>query len=171
MAVEISTRSARLGRSDGSLESILSLALGFMASKHLFAASEIGLFAGLASGPSTLDELSARVGVPRRTLRILADALVALGLLNCDGARYENTESAQTYLSGQTANDLRPLLAAWNRVSYPAWQDLVTKVRSSGPDLLAAQLSRDEMMICTAAAEALSAGPARTLVRAFDFSR
>jgi transcriptional regulator GlxA family with amidase domain len=35
------------------------------------------LFEELAEGPATLDELARRSNVSRRTLRILADALVA----------------------------------------------------------------------------------------------
>ena len=35
-------------------DSIMRIAMGFMASKHLFAASEIGLFEALASGPATV---------------------------------------------------------------------------------------------------------------------
>jgi len=38
-------------------EPIMRIALGFMAAKHLFVASEIGLFEKLASGAATLDEL------------------------------------------------------------------------------------------------------------------
>ena len=41
-------------------EPILKIATGFMAAKHLFAASEIGLFEALASGPASLEELAAR---------------------------------------------------------------------------------------------------------------
>src|SRR5215471_6803778 len=110
---------------------ILELALGFMASKQLFVASEIGLFEHLEPGPSTLDELAARMGLPRRTLRIIADAMVALGLLDCDADRYEDGAAAHAYLSGQTAEDLRPLLAFWDRISYPALRQLTAVVRSS----------------------------------------
>ena len=62
-------------------DSIFQVASGFMASKHLFVANEVGLFEGLAEGPKTLDELSARTGIPERTIRILADAMVALGFV------------------------------------------------------------------------------------------
>jgi DNA-binding IclR family transcriptional regulator len=56
-----------------------------MAPKHLFVASAIGLFEQLADGPITLDEVATCSGVPRRTVRILADALVALGLVSRRG--------------------------------------------------------------------------------------
>ena len=57
--------------------SIFRVTSGFMAAKHLFVANEVGLFEELAEGPATLDELAWRSGVPRRTRRILADAMVA----------------------------------------------------------------------------------------------
>src|SRR5215471_6882649 len=132
---------------------ILELALGFMASKQLFVASEIRLFEHLAPGPSTLDALAARMGVPRRTLRIIADAMVTLGLLDCDADRYENGAAAQAYLSGQTARDLRPLLALWDRITYPALRQLAASVRSGQ----AAQeaFSEEEQRIYSAGVEAL----------------
>ena len=57
---------------------IFQVASGFMAAKHLFVANEVGLFEKLTEGPATLDELAQRVGIPRRIMRILADAMVTL---------------------------------------------------------------------------------------------
>lgn len=62
-------------------EPIFQLATGFMAAKHMFIANEIGLFAVLADGPAPLDRLAALTGIARPRVRILADALVTLGLL------------------------------------------------------------------------------------------
>jgi Dimerisation domain len=62
-------------------ELIFQVANGFMAAKHLFVANEVGLFVALAASPGTLDDMAQRTGIPRRTLRILADAMVALGFL------------------------------------------------------------------------------------------
>jgi hypothetical protein len=56
---------------------LFQIASGFMAAKHLFVANEVGLFAHLADGPATLDELARRTGIAGRRLRILADAMVA----------------------------------------------------------------------------------------------
>jgi Dimerisation domain len=47
-------------------ESIMKVAMGFMAAKHLFVASEVGLFDALAAGPATIEELASRTGVPSR---------------------------------------------------------------------------------------------------------
>ena len=68
---------------------IFQVASGFMAAKHLFVANEVGLFEKLAEGPASLDELASRTGVPRRTIRILADAMVALDLVERQGNRYQ----------------------------------------------------------------------------------
>jgi hypothetical protein len=69
---------------------ILQLAMGYMASKHVFVANEIGLFQHLAAGPATLDALAQRTGVPRRTVQLSTDAMVALGLVERHGDQYQN---------------------------------------------------------------------------------
>ena len=109
---------------------IMRIALGFMAAKHLFVASEIGVFEKLSDGPATLDELAAKSGIPRRTLRISADEMVSLGLLQREGDRYRNSETAAAFLAGNEGPDLRPMLRFWDKISYPAWLDLESAVRS-----------------------------------------
>ena len=69
-------------------EPIMKIAMGFMAAKHLFVASEVGLFEALATGPATIEELSSRTGVPSRTVAIAAAAMVSLGMIEQDGASY-----------------------------------------------------------------------------------
>ena len=109
---------------------IFQVASGFMAAKHLFMANETGLFETLADGPATLDSLAATTDIPRRTTRILADAMVALGLLERDGNQYRNSPAADTYLSGKTPADLRPFLRLWDRLSYPRWVELEKAIRT-----------------------------------------
>ena len=70
-------------------EPIFQVASGFMAAKHLFVANELGVFTHLAAGPATLDDLAQRVGIPRRTLCMLVDAMVTLGFVERQGERYE----------------------------------------------------------------------------------
>lgn len=104
---------------------IFEIAQGFMASKHLFAASELGIiFEALGEGPVDLDGLAARTGLPRRTARISVDAMVAIGLVERRGDNYANSHVSATFLSGATPADMRPLLKFWDRLSYPAWADL-----------------------------------------------
>src|SRR5438270_10098215 len=100
---------------------IMRVATGFMAAKHLFIASEIGIFQALGDGPASLDEIARKVGLPRRTVRISVDAMLSLGLLELQEDRYRNSPSAATFLSGASGPDLRPMLRFWDRISYPSW--------------------------------------------------
>jgi hypothetical protein len=110
-------------------EPIFDLATGFMRAKHLFIAGELGIFEQLALGPATLEELAARLGTPRRTTRIIVDAVTALGLLERLGDKYRNGEVAQAYLSGRGPADMRPFIRFWNRLSYKRWLTLEDSVR------------------------------------------
>ncbi len=56
-----------------------------MGSKHLFVSAEIGLFEHIADAGSTLDDLSTRTKLPRRTLPMIADAMAALGFVERRG--------------------------------------------------------------------------------------
>ncbi len=150
-------------------EPILRLASGFMAAKHLFAASELGLFEALADAPADLDALAARTGLTRRAARITADAMVALGLLERDGDRYRNGPAAARYLSGRSPADLRPLLRFWDKISYPAWQALAEAL-ASGPPREVFELDEAQQEIISAGIEAILAGPAHALAEVVDFS-
>ncbi len=150
-------------------DSIFQVATGFMASKHLFVANEVGLFEQLADGPITLNELSKRTGVPRRTIRILADAMVALGFVDRQGDRYQNGPVAATFLSGRTPANLRPFLRFWNRISYPSWTQLEESIRTSQPGV--GHLSAELVKIFSEGVEAVSAGTAMALATTYDFSR
>ena len=103
---------------------------GFMAAKHLFIANEIGLFAALADGPAPLDRLAELTGIARPRVRILADALVTLGLIERQGDQYQNGPVAAAFLSGTGPADLRPFLRFWNHISYPLWTKLEDTVRT-----------------------------------------
>src|SRR4029434_8886847 len=108
-------------------DSIFQIASGFMAAKHLFVANEVGLFEHLAAGALPLDALAQRLGLPRRTTRMVADAMVALGLVQRAGEHYQNTPVADTFLSGRTPADARPILRQFHRLSYPRWEHLDRK--------------------------------------------
>ena len=111
-------------------EPILKIATGFMAAKQLFAASEIGLFEALADGPASLQELAGKTAVPQRTVGIVAAAMVSLGLIDQEGGRYRNGETAATFLAGKPGHDVRPVLRFFNSISYPLWERLADAVRS-----------------------------------------
>ena len=148
-------------------DSIMEVARGFMAAKHLFAASSVGIFEALADGPATLAEIAARAGISERAARISADTMVALGFLDAGHGRYCNGAVAGTFLAGRTPADLRPVLRFWDLVSYPAWMQLEPVLRGRwAPQQLSPELAE----VFSAGVEALTAGPAQALAAAYDFT-
>jgi SAM-dependent methyltransferase len=152
-------------------ELIFQIANGFMAAKHLFVANEVGLFERLAEGAATIDELTGRMGISRRTTRIVVDAMVALGLVERLGERYQNGPAAATFLSGRTPTDLRPLLRYLNRLNYPMWMKLEEAVRTGRPLFGEFSFTEEEQQIFSEGVEALTAGQADALAASYDFSR
>jgi hypothetical protein len=154
-------------------DSIFQVATGFMASKHLFVAAEIGLFEHIADRGSTLDELSARTNVPRRTLRMVAGAMVALGFVDRRGELYLNGPVAATFLAGRTAADLRPMMRFWNRLSYRRWQNLEAAVRTGGATTKEYHggFTPEDQRIFSEGVEAATAGAAQALAAGYDFAR
>ncbi len=150
-------------------EPIMRLATGFMAAKHLFAANELGLFEALAEAPAAIDALAARTGLTRRAARISADAMVALGLLERSGDTYRNSDVAATFLAGGPGPDLRPLLRFWDKLSYPAWNELADAL-GRGPSREIFDVDEERQEIASAGIEAALAAPSAALPRVYDFS-
>jgi SAM-dependent methyltransferase len=155
---------------NASPDPILKAALGFMAAKHLFVASEIGLFEALAAGSATLAELAERVGVPARTARILADAMASLGLIEKAGDRYRNTPASAAFLSGAREAGLRPALRLFDRISYRNWLDLEGAVRTDGGHSQWGRMSKEEQRIASEGIAALTAPVAAALAEGYDFA-
>lgn len=149
---------------------IFEIATGFMKAKYLFVADEIGLFEALVGGPATLDELAPRLDVPRRTLRILADALITLGLLTRHGDSYQNSPAAQGFLGGGSPLDLRPFLRFWDHLSYREWLSFASAVRTGEPPSKGKAPSEEDEAIYLAGIEAIGAACANSLLAVYDFS-
>jgi len=156
---------------DATPDLIFQVANGFMAAKHLFVANEVGLFVALAASPATLDTLAQRTGIPRRTLRILADAMVALGFLERQGDQYQNTPVSSTFLSGRTPTDLRPALRYWNHLNYQRWTELEAVVRTEQAGFGEFAFTAEEQQLYTEGVEAFNAGTARALATTYEFAR
>lgn len=152
-------------------EPIMKIAMGFMASKHLYVASEIGLFEALAAGPATLDELASRTGVPARTVAIAASAMVSLGLIEQAGSTYRNGEATTAFLAGKPGPDLRPLLRFFDQISYPLWQKLADAVRSGNGQAQFGSFDKRQQEIFSAGVESFTGPGAAALAQNYDFSR
>lgn len=113
---------------------ILEIATGYMASKQLFEASRIGLFAAIAEGADSVPAIAARTGVSERIARILADAMTGKGLLSRTDGRYALDADAAAYLTGDAADlDLAPFLTFLGEISYPHWLQFAHTVDTAEP--------------------------------------
>ncbi|WP_067176719.1 methyltransferase [Microtetraspora niveoalba] len=149
---------------------IVDVAIGYMAAKQLFAASEAGLFAALAEGPAAAAEIAARTGIPERTARILADAMAGLGLLTRADGVYANSPATARYLSGNGDDvDLRPFLTFLDTISYGHWLGFGETTRTAKPADL--DLGGDRMTTFLSGVMTYNALHARMLAENYDFSR
>lgn len=115
-------------------ERIIEIATGYMAAKHLFESSRIGLFAALADGPRDAAGIAEATGVSARMARILADAMAAKGLLIRTDGSYALAPDAATYLTGDAAAlDLAPFLTFLSEISYPHWLQFGHTVDTTEP--------------------------------------
>jgi hypothetical protein len=150
-------------------EPIMTLASGSMSAKHLFAASELGLFEALADSPASLDALAARTRLTPRAARISADAMIALSLLERTGDLYRNSDIAAAFLSGRSPADLRPFLRLWDKISFPARSGLAGAL-GSGPAQEIVELDDLLQEIASAGIEAFTVAPAAALAQTVDFA-
>lgn len=77
---------------------ISKLAYGFMASKALFSALNLELFAHVSKGARTVETLSAATGIPTHRLETLIVALVSCGVLTRKDGVVSNAPATETYL-------------------------------------------------------------------------
>jgi hypothetical protein len=151
-------------------DQILQLATSFMATRYLVAAVEVGMFEALGDVALDLDDLAAQIAVPTRTARICADAMVALGLLERDGALYRNSAAAGTFLGGRSARDLRPFVRSMDR-AYPVWAEFTEAIREGrGPGFIT-RLDPAAQRVYSAGVESVSVGSARALADSYEFDR
>jgi hypothetical protein len=111
------------------MDKIMAVAGGYLNSRMLFTANDIGLFAALGGAGATVSELAERCGVPQRRVRIVADVLATCGVLERDGDRYRNTAEAEVFLSGRGPVDMKPILRYWDIVSYRRAESSTEAVR------------------------------------------
>jgi O-methyltransferase domain/Dimerisation domain len=100
------------------------VAFGFMASKVLFCAIELGVFTELAKGPLRAEEIQARLRVHRRSASDFLDTLVALGMLERNGELYSNSSETDFYLDRNKPTYIGDFFEFWNVREYPLFGSL-----------------------------------------------
>ena len=114
-------------------DGIMQVGLGFWGAKTLLSAVELGLFSELAKGPATAEALQARLGLHPRSVHDFLDALVALGMLEREGANYRNTPATGLYLDRGKPSYLGGMLEMANARLYRFWDGLTEALRTGRP--------------------------------------
>lgn len=113
-----------------SFRDLLRLAHGFEMAKVFFVANDLDLFSRMGEGRAAT-ALAAEMGVDRRALTLLMNALVALGLLLKDGDLYRNAPPAEAFLvKGAT---YRGSIFKHVHHCWDAWNGLPEVLRSGHP--------------------------------------
>jgi SAM-dependent methyltransferase len=109
---------------------IMQLGVGFLGSKTLLSAIELGLFTVLALGPRDAETLRLQLGLHPRSARDFFDALVALGMLKRTGTRYANTPETALFLDRNKSSYVGGILEMANTRLYRFWGSLTEGLRT-----------------------------------------
>ena len=122
---------------DISPDHILQIGFGFWASKTLLSAVELAVFSQLAEGQKSGPELQASLGLHPRATYDFLDTLVALGLLQRDGAgesgKYANTPATARFLVKTSPQYVGGILEMANARLYRFWADLTPALKTGQP--------------------------------------
>ncbi|MFJ4849560.1 MULTISPECIES: methyltransferase [unclassified Streptomyces] len=112
-------------------EPILQLGLGFMASKTLLSAVELGVFTTLARGGRDRTSLAGEVGLHPRSSADFLDALVSLGMLERDDdGVYRNSPAADVFLDRAKPSYIGGILEMANARLFGFWGNLTEALRT-----------------------------------------
>ncbi|HKO43917.1 MAG TPA: methyltransferase [Pyrinomonadaceae bacterium] len=158
---------------------IMQLGLGFMASKTLLSAIELGVFTQLSDGPRSAEELMASLGLHERSARDFLDALVSLRMLDRENGLYQNTPQTAEFLVRGKLSYLGGMLEMANERLYPFWGSLTeglrtglpqNEVKTGGAGLFEALYSDPERLhLFLGAMTGLSAGAAKAIAEKFPW--
>jgi hypothetical protein len=104
--------------------------MGFVVSRAVQVAAELGLADALANGPKGRDALAREVGAHADTMDRLLRTLASFGVFEklADG-RFANTRRSE-YLQGDSPGSIRAGAHAWHLPACEAWAGLEHSVRS-----------------------------------------
>ena len=165
---------------------IMQIGMGFLASKTLLSAVELGVFAALGPAPLNGSDLRRKLGLHERAAADFLDALVALGCLDRAGdgpdALYANTSDTAAFLDPASPSYLGGILKMANNRLYHHWANLTEGLRTGQPqNETKGQVSNDQFAALYAdpallagfldAMAGVQLGNFRALAERFDFAR
>lgn len=117
---------------DWSTERLLQTSGSYWATCALHAGVKLDLFSQLETGPATAADLARRIGGDPRGVGMLANALVALGLLSKQGQCFANTDFAGRQLVRSSPDYLGHILMHHHHL-MESWSHLDRSVKTGGP--------------------------------------
>ncbi|MWD27620.1 methyltransferase domain-containing protein [Aquicoccus sp. SCR17] len=157
-------------------DEISDIAFGFMGSKALFTALELGLFTELAAQPMSAEQVAPKIGLHPDRAETLMTALAGLGLLTVEDGKYANSPGAEAflvtgakydfgdYLKRQVGQQMYPLL---DQIGDALKGDLGDEDTGSYDEWFS---DPEQARLYSESQHAGSLGPARGLARALDLS-
>ena len=116
---------------------ILEVGLGFMASKTLLTATNLGLFTHLSEREMSGNEIGTTLGLHERGLYDFLDTLVALGFLERDGLKetsvYRNSRATDLFLDKKKPTYVGGVLEMANNRLFRFWADLEDGLKTGKP--------------------------------------
>ncbi len=111
---------------------IMQAAFGFATTQAMVSAIELDLFTHIDEGRRTVLELAQAIGGAERGVRILLNALTAIGMLTKQEDRYALTETARVYLSRKGPRYMGAVVLHMREIERN-WMELTGVVRTGRP--------------------------------------
>ena len=112
--------------------------MGYLGTKALLSALELGLFDAIEQGPATAEEIAQRIGLPERSTRQLLLGVEGEGFVRSEQGRYHNDSAASTFLVSSSP-DYIGQLAMHQDAHFVKFAKLTQVLRENRP----AELSDD----------------------------
>ena len=157
-------------------EEISDIAFGYMGSKALFAALDLGIFTHLSGGTRTAGEIARAAGLPEERCRTLMTALTGLGLTVKSGDGFANSAAAEAFLVRGAKHDFGDYLRLQvGRQMYPLMDQigdaLTGRLADGATDSYATWFAdAEQARLYSESQHAGSLGPARGLARRVDLT-
>lgn len=157
-------------------DEVSQIAFGFMGSKALFAALELGVFTELAGSAKSAAELAAAANVHEDRAMTLLTALAGMGLVSVEGGKFSNSPAAEAFLVKGAKYDFGDYLRLQvGKQMYPLLDQIEGALKGElGADDTGSYADwfsdPEEAKLYSESQHAGSLGPARQLAKLLDLS-
>ncbi|MBN7784081.1 methyltransferase domain-containing protein [Ponticoccus gilvus] len=157
-------------------DQVSDIAFGFMGSKALFAALEVGVFTELSRQPSTAAQLAERTAVDADRAETLLTALAGLGLVVGEAGTYSNAPAAEAFLVKGAKHDFgdylrlqvgRQMYGLLDQIDHALTDRLPEDATGSYAEWFS---DPEQARLYSRSQHAGSLGPARQVLRRVDLS-